>query len=218
MDEITENLKTHYRHAFEQYGATSRGVNWSGGDAIRFLYDKMLAVLQKDFAELPAEVSLLDVGCGYGGLLAHARSLGLKLRYTGVDVVGSMIEHGRTEFPDAEFIEGNVLDLSGDNIYDFVVCCGIAPQKLSATIPEFEEHTRRLVRKMHELCRHGIALDMYSTRVNFMVDNLYYQNPSEFLSWALSEISPRVRIDHGFSSLASGVGKWYEFVAYIYKD
>jgi len=71
---------------------------------------------------------------------------------------------------------------------------------------------------MYELCRHGVALNMMSTRVNFMVDNLYYQDPSELLAWLLSEVSPRVRIDHGYSSLASGIGKYYDFTAYIYKD
>jgi hypothetical protein len=74
------------------------------------------------------------------------------------------------------------------------------------------------VRKMFELCRHGIAFNMMSTRVNFMVGNLFYQNPSELFAWLLSEISPRVRFDHGYSSLASGRGKFYDFTVYVYRD
>jgi len=218
MDEITQVLKTHHERLFEQHGPTARGVDWADESEVPLRYDKMLAVLQKDLVELPTEVSLLDVGCGWGGLLRHARSCGMPLRYTGIDVVGDMVAYGCAEFPDAEFIQGDVFELAGEGSYDFVVCCAIATQKLSVTIPEFEAFTRRLIRKMYELCRHGVALNMMSTRVNFMVDNLYYQDPSELLAWLLSEVSPRVRIDHGYSSLASGIGKYYDFTAYIYKD
>jgi SAM-dependent methyltransferase len=218
MDEITRTLKTHHESVFELHGATARGVDWGAEGDVSLRYDKMLAVLQKDFADLPLEASILDVGCGWGGLLRRARSLGIPLRYTGIDVVGAMIEHGRKEFADAEFIQADIFELDGEATYDFVVCCGVAFQKLSATIPEFERFTRRLIRRMFELSRHGIALNMMSTRVNFRVENLYYQNPSELLCWLLSDVSPRVRIDHGYSSLTSGIGRYYDFTTYVYKD
>ena len=218
MDNITRALKDYYERTFELYGATAKGVDWGDESELLVRYDKMLAVLQKDFAVLPAQVSMLDVGCGWGGLLRRARSLRVPLRYSGIDVVGGMIEHGREEFPDAEFIHGDIFELTGEGSYDFVVCNAILTQKLSATIPEMEKFAKRLVRKMYELCRHGVAFNMMSTRVNFMVDNLYYQNPADLLAWLLAEVSPRVRIDHGHSSLATGKGKFYDFTVYVYKD
>ncbi|OYX97209.1 MAG: hypothetical protein B7Y80_20500, partial [Hyphomicrobium sp. 32-62-53] len=57
-----------------------------------------------------------------------------------------------------------------------------------------------------------------SHRFRFMVPNLLYQNPAEMLTWLLIEVSPRVKIDHGYSSLASGRGKYYDFTVYLYKD
>jgi hypothetical protein len=71
---------------------------------------------------------------------------------------------------------------------------------------------------MFSLCRHGISFNAMSTRVNYMVDNLYYQNPADLMAWLLAEVSPRVVIDHGYSSLASGKGKYYDFTVYVYKD
>ena len=47
-----------------------------------------------------------------------------------------------------------------------------------------EAFARRLVRKLFDLCRYGIAFNMMSTRVNFMAPNLYYQNPVEMLAGA----------------------------------
>lgn len=218
MDDITRTLKDHYARTFEQYGATAKGVDWNDESELLVRYDKMLAVLQKDFASIPIPPSLLDVGCGWGGLLRRARSLGVPLRYTGIDVVEQMVSHGRAEFADASFECADVFKLSAPAAYDFVVCNAILTQKLGVSIPEMERYLKRLVVKMFELCRHGVAFNVMSTRVNFMAENLYYQNPVDLLSWLLTEVSPRVRLDHGYSSLASGKGKFYDFTVYVYKD
>lgn len=218
MDQITRALRDHHAAAFERHGATAKGVDWMSEEELLLRYDKMLGVLEDSSIEPPANASLLDVGCGWGGLLRRARTLGVGLGYSGIDVVEKMIEHGRREFPDAEFIHGDVFDLDASGGYDFVVCNGILTQKLDVTIPAMEEYTRRLVRKMFELCRIGIAFNMMSTRVNFMVDNLYYQSPSELLAWLLTDMTPRVRLDHGYSSLGSGKGKYYDFNVYAYKN
>jgi 2-polyprenyl-3-methyl-5-hydroxy-6-metoxy-1,4-benzoquinol methylase len=218
MDDITQVMKDKYALAFEQHGATAKGVDWNDENELLFRYDKMLAVMQKDFAVLAEPVSMLDVGCGWGGLLRRARSLGAVLHYSGIDVVLKMIQHAREEFPGVTFIHGDVFDLDDKNGYDFVICNAILTQKYDISLPEMEKHTKRLVRKMFELCRHGIAFNMMSTRVNFMVENLYYQNPADLLTWLLAEISPRVRLDHGYSSLANEKGKFFDFTIYAYKD
>lgn len=217
MDQITKTLQSYYAGTFAEHGATARGVDWGNEQELLVRYDKMLAVLCKDFVELPATPTLLDVGCGWGGLLRRAQSLNINLKYSGIDVVNSMVEFGRQEFPGAEFICSDVFDMN-DVQYDFVACNAILTQKLSVNIPEMERFAKKLILKMFELCRHGIVFNMMSTRVNFMVNNLFYQNPTEILSWLLSEVSPRVRLDHGYSSLANGRGKFFDFTVYAYKD
>jgi 2-polyprenyl-3-methyl-5-hydroxy-6-metoxy-1,4-benzoquinol methylase len=217
MDDITRVFKDHYAETFERHGATPRGVDWDDESELMVRYDKMLAVLQKDFAVIPPNASVLDIGCGWGGLLQRARALHLPIRYTGIDLVESMVEHGSRTFPDARFISGDVFALNDDDVYDFVVCNGILALK-RGSIPDMERFTKRIAAKMFGLCRHGMAFNMMSTRVNYMVDNLYYQNPGDLLTWLLAEVSPRVRLDHGYTSLASGRGKLYEFTVYVYKD
>lgn len=219
MDKVTALMQKHYAGAFAEHGATVKGVAWNKEEDVRVRYSKMLEVLQKDFYVRPARPSLLDVGCGWGGLLEHARAHGVDLDYAGIDVVEEMLVHARARFPGARFISGDVLDPDITiGQYDFVVCNGILPLKLSLPIPEMERFAKRLILRMFELCRHGIAFNMMSTRVNFMSDHLYYQNPSEILAWLLSEVSPRVRLDHGYSSLGSSERLLYEFTAFVYKD
>jgi SAM-dependent methyltransferase len=218
MDEITRANKAHHAAVFERHGATAKGVGWTSEEEVLVRYDKMLAVTQKDFAVLPETPSFLDVGCGWGGQLRRARARGIDIKYTGIDIVEEMIAHARKEFTEAEFILGDVFEMDRPAAYDFVVCNAILTQKLSATIPAMEAFSRRLIRKMFELSRHGIAFNMMSTRVDFMADNLYYQNPADLLHWMLTDLTPRVRLDHGYSSLGGGTGKFYDFTVFAYKN
>ena len=218
MDKITQTLKDYHTKVYESHGATAKGVDWNDEKELLVRYDKMLTVLQKDFFEQTDVATMLDVGCGWGGLWQHARSLGVPIKYHGIDVVESMIVDARNTFPDASFLHGDVFKMEDEGDFDFVVCNAILTQKHDISIIEMESYTKKLVRKMYALCRHGLAFNMMSTRVNFMVGNLYYQNPVELLSWLLAEVSPRVRLDHGYSSLANGKGKFYDFTVYVYKD
>jgi 2-polyprenyl-3-methyl-5-hydroxy-6-metoxy-1,4-benzoquinol methylase len=217
MDKITNQLKEYHRKVFSKYGPTAQGVDWSDEDEVLVRYDKMLKVIEMDFYDGPKRPTILDVGCGWGGMAKRARDIGVPISIIGVDVVDEMIGHAKAEFPEFIFETSDVFAMEETEVYDFVVCNGILTQKHDFSIPEMERYSKRLIKKMFSLCRYGIAFNMMSTRVNFTVGNLYYQNPVELFTWLLNEVSPRVVLDHGYSSLSSGAGKFYDFTAYVYK-
>jgi SAM-dependent methyltransferase len=205
MDPISEALGRHYAAAFERHGPTSQGVDW-GTDTARaeLRYEKMLAVLGRECSG----ASLLDVGCGYGGLLTYATGKGLKLDYTGIDVAGNMIEWAAVNVPAGRFIRGDVLSHDFARTFDYVVCNGILTQKLEATGLEMDRFAATLIRRLFALCRRGAAFNVMTTKVNFFANNLYYRNPAELLAWCLSEITPHVRLDHAYPL--------YEYTIYLY--
>jgi hypothetical protein len=218
MDNVTSLLQKHYEKTFAEHGATSRGVDWGDPEELRFRYGKMLDVLNRDFERPKGVPSLLDIGCGWGGLMLYAKEKAIVLDYYGVDIVESMIDYCHKNHKDGTFTVQNIFDVEAEGVYDYVVCNGILTQKLTAGIVEMEAYSRRMMQKMFRLCRYGMSLNFMSTRVNFMVNNLYYQNPAEILNYCFTELSPKVRIDHGYSSLKTGRGKLYEFTVYVYKD
>lgn len=218
MPSISERFRSHHREIFQRFGATAQGVQWGAEEELQFRYDKVLAVLDHDLGRPESTPSLLDAGCGWGGLLQHARQQGLSIEYTGIDLVEEMAQHGRRHFPGATFLAGDVQDLPGRACFDYVVCNGIMTQRLTASIVEMEAFCNRLIRKLYDLCRYAVAFNMMSTRVNFMAENLYYRNPAELLGYLLMEVTPRVKLDHGYSSLGSGRGKLYDYTVYLYKD
>ena len=208
MDPIAKALADHYSETFSRHGPSSEGVDWGPDQSKLFLrYDKMLRVT--DFAA-GSRASLLDVGCGYGGLQQFAAGKSIDLDYTGIDVAGNMIEWAGTNLTNGEFIHGDILDYKFARQFDYVVCNGILTQKLEAAGREMDQFANRLVRRMFSLCTIGIAFNVMTTKVNYYSNNLYYRNPAELLSWCLSEVTPHLKLDHSYPL--------YEYTIYLYRN
>jgi len=206
-EELIEKLGAHYNETFEKHGATEKGVDWGPDPADHILrLDRMLAVADRGFVAQP---SLLDVGCGYGSLYERMLKKGDKLSYTGVDLSNAMIELARARHPEAKWMACNVLDLPSEPQADYVVCNGVLTQKLSNSQSSMDAFLKRLVKHMYAMARVGIAFNVMSTHVNFTADNLYYRNPAELLGWCMSEVTPRVRLDHAYPL--------YEYTLYLYR-
>jgi SAM-dependent methyltransferase len=206
LDPISEALGRHYAETFERHGPTTQGVDW-GTDRSRAVLrlDKMLAVMGR---EPEAGASLLDVGCGYGDLLTHALSRSLSIDYVGIDVAENMIQWATGNVVGGKFVRGYVLVHRFADVFDYVVCNGILTQKLQVPGLEMDNYARRLVRRLFQLCRRGMAFNVMTTKVNYFANHLYYRNPAELLSWCISEITPHVRLDHAYPL--------YEFTMYLY--
>ncbi len=98
------------------------------------LYDELHPGAERaDFAFyrplVMAARSVLDVGCGTGELLRHARAAGHSGRLCGLDPAAAMLEHARTE-PDVEWVHGTLATQAWDHEFDLIVMTGHAFQVL----------------------------------------------------------------------------------------
>lgn len=204
-DRISEDLGRHYSEKFAKHGPNSEGVDWGTDQSKVFLrYEKMLDVLRGSGSPTP---SLLDVGCGYGGLLSYATEHGIAVEYTGIDIAENMIEWAIGNLPNGRFINGDVMTYGFENDFDYVICNGILTQKLDTPGLEMDRFAGQLIRRLFELSRHGLAFNVMTTKVNHFSNNLYYRNPAELLSWCMTEITPHIRIDHSYPL--------YEYTVYL---
>jgi SAM-dependent methyltransferase len=211
MHPISELLKAHYTETFRRHGATARGVDWGPEADVRLRYDKMLALIRDDPSPSGDRPAVLDVGCGFGGLYAHAEAAGRSLAYTGVDVADEMIAHAAEALPGATFVCADVLDYAppAGQKFEYVVCSGILTQKLTASNMEMDRFAQQLVRRMFDLASRGVAFNVMTTKVNHFANNLYYRNPVELTAWCLSELTPHLRLDHAYPL--------YEYTMYLYR-
>ncbi|QIG51349.1 methyltransferase domain-containing protein [Nordella sp. HKS 07] len=205
---IDETFERYYTRTFEEHGPSPRGVDWHDSESLSFHYDKILAVIDQPF--VGRKVSVLDVGCGYGGLLSHARESNIDLEYTGLDLVQAMIDHGNSNYPGATFVRSDIFAFQPERSFDYVLANGVLTEKLDLSIREFGAFSRRVIRRMYELAEHGIAFNMMTSHVNFTATNLYYQNPAEMVSFCATELSPKWIIDHAYD--------YFDFTMYVYKN
>ena len=210
MDSITKTLQKHYVEKFSLHGASSEGVDWGKDETKTVLrYDKMLQVINHNYSD-KSKFSLLDVGCGYGGLLEYASYQHNNLNYTGIDVAENMIEWAITNSPKGNFIYGDIMEYEFERKFDYVVCNGILTQKLETPGLEMDRFAHQLIHRIFSLCVIGIAFNVMTTKVNYYANNLYYRNPSELLAWCMSEISSAIKIDHSYPL--------YEYTIYLYRN
>ncbi len=208
--DISHILVQHYSQKFAEHGERPEGVDWGVDPADhRLRLERMLAVTELG-QQLGVRHSILDVGCGYGSLLALMREQGLDFAYTGIDLCEPMISAARKKYPSDEWIVGDVVDMKGTRRFDYVVCNGILTQKLGVSIRDMDQFLKVIVRRIFELCRIGVAFNLMTTHVNFMSPNLYYRNPSELLAWCMSELTPRIRLDHAYPL--------FEYTIYLYRE
>ena len=205
--DITAQFKRHYGTTFAAFGANARGVDWGREEEVAIRYQKMLSM--SGLARGNGK-TLLDVGCGYGGLLDFALSEGYCISYTGIDVVESMILYAAARHRAARFMVGDVLDYPFRSKFDYVVCNGVLTQKLAAGNEEMDLYAHAIIRKLFDLCNVGIAFNIMTDQVNFRADNLYYRSPAEVLNFCRENLSRRVLLDHSYPL--------YEYTVFAYKN
>jgi SAM-dependent methyltransferase len=205
---ISASFAEHYATRVRTHGDAPPSADWPRQEIAEITYKKILAVIRDRHRR--ARPSLLDVGCGYGGLLEFARNEGYALDYVGIDIVPEMIEHARRRSPRDTFILGDAITYEFDRQFDYVVCVGIMTMKLKASILDMNRYASRLIRKMFALSKVGISFDIMTDKVNFMVENSYYRSPVEILAFCLSELSTKLAIDHAYER--------YEYTTYVFHE
>lgn len=218
MSNFVKMAKEHYTGTFKKHGPTSQGVNWGADEEVQTRYRKMMEVLNHDYEKPAGRPSILDVGCGWGGLLRYCDKNCINVDYTGIDLVQEMIEYARNTYDEGKFFEANILDYNPKMRFDYVVGNGLLVLRKGESIVKTEIFIKKIIKKMYKLCNYGIAFNLMSNRVNYMADLLHYTSPSEILTFCLTELSHRVRMDHQYICLYRSEGKLYEYTICIYKN
>jgi SAM-dependent methyltransferase len=124
------------------------------------------------------EPSVLDAGCGRGDFLQYLRERDFSGRYSGVDLVPELIEVARTRYPDVTLIAADILDPDlALEPHDYVVAAGLFDYRT----PDSDERLPRIVRRLFDLCRRGLAWNVLNVAPAGRAD-LYRAPPGELLA------------------------------------
>lgn len=139
--------------------------------------------------------SVLDVGCGFGDLLAWLNARGMHPRYSGIDICAPMIERCRKRFPAeaGRFAVADVLAYQPAERFDYVVASGLFGYAASTT----EARIWPTLERLFSWCGVGLAVNFLSARTPRRSPGRVYVEPAELLDAAL-RLTPAVRLDHSY--------------------
>lgn len=108
---LTNIVKNNYEEIADHYSETRRKHIWPE--------------LEKLTDGIKDGDKILDVGCGSGKLLKALA--GKKINYLGIDISQGLIKNAKEDFPDNNFIMGDILDLGSipEINFDYVFCIAV---------------------------------------------------------------------------------------------
>ena len=138
---------------------------------------------------------VLDVGCGFGDLLAWLNARGIRPEYTGLDVVRPMIERCEKRFAGsgARFVHADALQYRPETSFDYVVASGIFGYAAKDT----RGRIRPTLARLFSWCGVGLAVNFLSRITPKRAAARLYLDPWDMLVYAL-QLTPVVRLDHAY--------------------
>jgi len=146
-----QQLIDKHRDSLNRHGYSPRSLFWESR-AIQHARFKALVE-----TGIRSGDSVLDVGCGFGDLRSWLMGQEIEVDYTGLDLSPELIEKARMLHARARFVDGDIFDLeSGPQAFDWVVLSGT----LNWQLDDGGDYARRVLARMYELCRKGVAFNM----------------------------------------------------------
>jgi SAM-dependent methyltransferase len=192
-------LRAWYSGRVERYGDDVQSLGWSGRASQSKRFDALCGLGAFH------ERTLLDVGCGFGDLLAHLNGRGVFPRYTGVDLCEAMVARCRERFPEAAFERGELFGFEPKGEHDFVVASGL----FGLRTPRARARLRAGLSRLFSWCRVGAAVNLLSRKGGGRSEQAYYVEPAEILELGLS-VTPAVSLKHDYLP--------NDFTLYLYKS
>ena len=189
-----------YEDKVRRYGYDHRGLGFRNKSSQDKRFEALVQLGDLDGARL------LDVGCGFGDLLAYLNERGIEPVYTGIDVCKPMIERCRERFDgeQAIFRVADALEFEPITAFDYVVASGLFGLDAEGA----RDRIRPTLERMFLWSSIGMAVNFLSTRSPQPVDGRVYVDPPKALEAGLS-LTPSARIDHTYLP--------NDFTLYLYK-
>jgi SAM-dependent methyltransferase len=201
-------LLKHFDQRLAERGDTPEGAWWPNEHDRRTRFDVMLDLLP----DLQRPVTLCDLGCGTGELLAHIRRTNRRnVTYIGVDRSQAALAHAIAKFPGTQFLELDINDEPPGTFpaCDYFVANGLFTAKFDIPYDQMFSFLNRTVTAMWHHARRGIAFNVMSKVVDWEREDLFHvpMDDAARILHGLAGRRVRFRADYGL----------YEYTCYAYK-
>lgn len=185
MDSIKDSKRI-FEESFEKYGDDPKACLWD--QKMVFRYEELTKAVDLNGA------SVLEIGCGIGGFYdycIHDKGIA-NLNYKGIDLVEGMINLAKKKYPSAEFEVCNILEQRLQEMYDYVVLCGVFNVAFDTNDME------KILSQAFQYCKKAMVFNFISTYVNFKDDEISYHDPKEVFCFCAEHLSTKIKMNHHY--------------------
>ncbi len=187
-----------YEDRFKEHGANVKTLGWNTPQDQQLRFGVLASI-----GDLKGK-SICDVGSGFGDLYGYLLDRAADIRYTGIELAPSLVDESARRFPNARFLNRDILDESFAERFDYMLLSGA----LSFRISDNLAHSRAVISRMFALCNEGIGLNFLTTYVNFQRAHNYHYDPEQMFKYART-LTPWVVLRHDYPL--------WEFTIFLYK-
>lgn len=197
MAALHGRIAGYYSARVRRYGPTPAGVDWPSERHQFTRFAQLLRICDGD-----GPLSLDDIGCGYGALLAALDQLwpGRPVDYLGVDLSAAMIDHARRRWagrPCTRFALGG----RSPRRADYSVASGIFNVRIDEPLRLWERFVAETLQAMAASSRMGFAVNFLRPLPASLDDGsraLYRPPPARWARFCESDLGLRVQVLDGY--------------------
>lgn len=180
-------IAAYYDDLVDRYGLDPRAVDASSEASLLLRYEALAGV-----GDLTGR-SVLEVGCGLGGLGRYLIDRYDDVRYLGIDLSSRMIEEGRKAHPELDLQHRSMMQVPEGDHWDFVLAQGI----FYLLGDDAEAQSQRLVAKMFALAEEAAAFTAISSWSPSQEAAEYYMDPVRTLAYCRT-LTARLVLRHDY--------------------
>ena len=195
-----ETVKDFFNKLAEKHGYSSKSLAYGSDKSQEIKFDIVTEVGIEDGC------SILDVGCGFGDYFNYLKQKGIKnVKYCGIDISNKIVDFAKEKNSSVNVIQGNVLDLSDDEKYDYVISLGFNCVKTGSNW----ETLTQVLDKMWKLSKKGIAYNAVSTFSEDSPRKIYFVSPAKVIDYIMNNLTYKVVFRHDYMP--------HDFTIFAYK-
>jgi len=195
-----EIVKDFFNKLVEKHGYSPKSLAYGSEKSQKIKFNIVTEVGIED------NCSVLDVGCGFGDYFNYLKQRGIKnVKYCGIDISNKIVDLAKEKNSLVNVIQGNVLDLSDDEKYDYVISLGFNAVKTGSNW----ETLTQVLDKMWKLSKKGIAYNAVSTFSEAKPRKIYFVSPAKVIDYIMNNLTYKVVFRHDYMP--------HDFTIFAYK-
>lgn len=162
-----QRIMTRHAQAIQDRGYAPTALFWENRQVQHLRFEVLWQLLiQHPLFQSPIKspIKLLDVGCGFGDFISWLTPNFSLFDYVGIDLSPDMVFAAQCQYPNHQFLQGELFDFDWEvNQFDFVICSGALNEVVDDKDTE-GDYAKSVIAKMVGLANYGVSFNLLNGR------------------------------------------------------